>query len=220
MTIAVVLLTYGRLDYAKRTLSSAMEGLSSSQGLVWHIASDGDSLRYINSLASLAAKNHDVVVTVSNSERGGYGKNYNLAMQTAHQLADYVIPLEDDWELLRPLDLDPLIADIATLGLGCVRLGYLGFTQEVRGSLAAGQSGTWLKLDENSPEPHVFAGHPRIETVKWSRRVGPWPEGLLPGETEFTVSKREQARRDVGWPLDVVHPRGDLFAHIGTKRSY
>jgi hypothetical protein len=75
-------------------------------------------------------------------------------------------------------------------------------------------------LDGDSPEPHVFAGHPRLETVGYQRRVGEWPEGLLPGETEFSVAHYQWARMGVVWPMDLVKPSGDLFCHIGTIRSY
>lgn len=223
MTIAVVLLTYNRLEYAKRTLESAILGLKSiDHDIRWHIASDGDSLEYMQELWRTFAKAgiDPTTVTVSNSERGGYGRNYNLAMQTVHQYAEWVMPLEDDWELLRPFNPDELIRDMLDLNIGCARLGYIGYTQDLRGVLRAGRAGHWLYLDSTSPEPHVFAGHPRIERVSWSREVGPWTEGLMPGDTEFEVAHRRAARRGVGWPLDVVRPRGDLFAHIGTVRSW
>lgn len=223
MTVAVVLLTYNRLEYATRTLESAAKNLESNRhDFRWHIASDGDPNEYIASL-------HDVLcmrvghsnITKSNSERGGYGRNYNLAMQTAHQLAEWILPLEDDWELTRPLNIDGVIHDMEELNIGCARLGYVGYTQELRGTLLSGRHcGHWLMFDPKSHEPHVFAGHPRIEYVKWSREVGPWREGINPGDTEFEVTHRPAARRRVAWPLDVVRPSGGMFVHIGTKRSY
>lgn len=223
MTLSVVLLTYGRLEYAQRTLTSAVRFLSSNEHVVrWHIASDGDTPEYIESLVDtlVAYGIPSEVITLSNSYRGGYGKNYNLAMQTAHQVSDWVLPLEDDWELLRPFNPDALIRDMTLLGIGCARLGYIGYTQTLTGTLAKGDTGHWLVFDPDCAEPHVFAGHPRIELVAWSRTVGPWPEGKNPGETEFEVSHRIEARTNVGWPLEVVKPSGDLFAHIGTVRSY
>lgn len=223
MTICIVLLTYNRLNYAKRALAAAAVRLESNEhDFKWHIASDGDDTEYIGTLLGVAESCglRPENITVSNSDRGGYGKNYNLAMQVAHQAADIVLPLEDDWELLKPFNPDMLVRDMRTMSIGCARLGYLGYTQELRGVLKHGRSGHWLMLDSMSSEPHVFAGHPRLEQVSWSREVGPWREGLQPGETEFEVAHRVAARQRVGWPLDVVRPVGDLFAHIGTERSY
>lgn len=223
--IAVVLLTYNRLGYAQTTISSARSNIvTKDHDLEWHVASDGDTDEYLEKLIKDGVNRYThkfpIVPRVTNSERGGYGKNFNLAMQIAHSDCEYVLPLEDDWELTRELDVDPLITDMEHLHVGCARLGYIGYTQELRGTLRHGKCGHWLQFDPESPEPHVFAGHPRIEARWWSREVEPWPEGLLPGETEFSVAHRKAARRYVAWPLDLVPPSGGLFAHIGTERSY
>jgi hypothetical protein len=162
-------------------------------------------------------------VTSSDAMRGGYGKNVNLAMQALHSDIDVVLMLEDDWTLTRPLDVAPLMRALnASIGVECIRLGYLSFTQALYGRVMSAPP-EWYKyllLDPDSPEPHVFAGHPRIETVAYQKRVGPWPEGLNPGATEFAIAHNTEARRGVAWPMDLVWPTRDpLFAHIGAVRS-
>lgn len=217
--ITICLLTYNRLLYARRTLESALNHIKYDGNLAWHIADDGSPAGYVDELATMFIGKHITNFTCSNSERGGYGANYNLAMQTIHPWSEFVLPLEDDWELLRDLDLGKLSSDLLVLGGGCVRLGYIGFTQSLHGKFKAAPNGMYLRLDRDSDEPHVFAGHPRLETTEWSRLVGPWTEGLGAGATEFEVAHRSAARERVFWPLDLVHPRGDLFAHIGTERA-
>lgn len=185
-----------------------------------HIASDGDSDEYIEELHGIATKYLSAeAVTVTNSEHGSYGKNYNLAMQVVHQLTDIVLLLEDDWELVRELDLDRLSAPLYN-GYGCVRMGYIGWTQPLRAEFVSVNHDHYLLLLPDSPEPHVFAGHPRLESVNWARNVGPWPEGLPPGETEFAVSQRKESRNGVVWPIDYIYPYGSHFHHIGERRSY
>lgn len=219
--IGVVLLTYGRRDYAEVTLRSTLDKLVYDSEVQVHIASDGDSSEYIDHLREIAGGYPRIAsVTHSNSERGGYGKNWNLATQVVHQSCEYVLALEDDWELRRPLDACKLIEQMNELQLGCVRLGYVGFTQELRCSFASAGGQYWLRFDPASPEPHVFAGHPRIEARWWTQFVGPWPEGLLPGETEFAIAHRPESRQKVGWPLSLVRPEGDLYVHFGAIRSY
>jgi len=224
MRLGVVLLTYNRRAYAHATLRAVLDHIQPGRlELQVHIASDGDTSEYIDSLRHLAGGYASLVaVTRSNSERGGYGKNYNVAMQTVHASCDYVLPLEDDWVLQRDLPVEPLVEQMDVLGVGCCRLGYIGFTQELRASFVTARDHVWLTLDPESPEPHVFAGHPRIETRSWSRKVEPWPEGLEPGATEFAVAHRAAARRGVGWPLWYLDPGGRdaAFVHIGAERSY
>ena len=217
--LCVVLLTYNRLEYATRTLDSFYEYVTPKVHL--HIADDGSPNGYVDELAKVAKEVGAPSITVSNSERGGYGRSFNLATQTTHELADACFVLEDDWCALRPLDLRELAADLDALpGIDCIRLGYLGWTQPMGGRLVAGPNYKYLELDPNSPEPHVFAGHPRLERVSYQREVGPWPENVNPNETEFLVAHYRRARQGVAWPLGIDAREGyGIFCHIGTERA-
>lgn len=215
--ITVMLLTYNRLDYAKTTLNSTLNYIKTSHDLQVHIASDGDNDAYMDQLTRLVGKWH-LNCTTSNSMRGGYGANYNLATQVVHPISEYVLPLEDDWELTREVDIDPIINALDIFN--CVRMGYIGYTQPLRGTFEYIGGFNYLRLDPDSDEPHVFAGHPRLETVRFEREVGEWPLGVDPGTTEFIVAHRPEARQGIAWPCDLIHPCGGLFAHIGTVRSY
>lgn len=216
--LCIMLLTYNRPEYAERTLKSTLRNLKYSGYMSVHIADDGSPQEnYIKYLCEIAS-DHVEEVTFTNAGHVGYGGNYNLACQVVHPRCRYVLPLEDDWELSREFDIDPIISALGVFG--CVRMGYVGYTQPLRGTFEYVAGYNYLRLDPDSPEPHVFAGHPRIETVEWSRKVGPWPTNLDPGSTEFAVAHRPAARQDVAWPVDLIRPYGDIFCHIGTVRSY
>jgi len=216
-SLCICLLTYNRLEYAERTLRSALDNLHYSGELRVHIADDGSSEEYREQLKELAGGYaHVVGVGVSNSERRGYGANYNLAMQTIHTHSSIILPLEDDWQLLRPFDLDPLVLALGEATFGCIRLGYLSFTQPLQGRLVIANNLIWLLFDPSSDEPHVFAGHPRLETINWEKTVGPWPEGHDPNTTEFVVCHNVDARQGVVWPMSLLVAGGGLFVHIGA----
>lgn len=218
--VAILLLTYNRLGYATRTLETALEHIKTKAHTISvHIASDGDDDDYMQHLRAICM-NREVPHTTTNSHRSGYGANYNLATQVVHQWARYVLPLEDDWVLTRDLDLDLFLGALDELRAGCMRLGYIGYTQELRGTFESAYGRHWLRLDPTSPEPHVFAGHPRLESVEWERGVGPWPEGLAPGETEFSVAHIPESRYGVIWPMQEIKTYGDMFVHIGADRSW
>lgn len=213
--LCILLLTVNRLSYAKTTLYSALENLHYSGIMSLHIADDGSPPGYLEELLKI-----DPDASVTNSERGGYGKNFNLALQVVHAKAEIILPLEDDWELMKPLYLDDLVEALLENQFGCIRMGYIGWTQELRGKLVSAANRHYLLFDPTSEEPHVWTGHPRLETRGWQRSVGPWPEGNYdPGTTEFMVAARPEARQGVVWPLDLVTPSGNLFAHIGTVTS-
>lgn len=217
--VVACLLTYNRLAYAKETLDAFYTHVKPKPHL--HIADDGSGNPYVTKLMDFARKVGAPSISVSNSERGGYGRNVNLATQLTHALGDYIVMLEDDWKLLRPLDLGPYVGDLeAVPEVDCIRLGYLSWTQPIGGRLVCGPNYKYLLLDPASPEPHVFAGHPRLERVSYQRAVGEWPEGLDPNQTEFTVAHWHRARTGVAWPLGLDAREGyGLFAHIGSERA-
>ena len=203
------------------TLRAVLDNLKFDGPVSVHIADDGSESEHRRVLHELAGGYAQVRgVSVTNSERGGYGRNVNLASQITHQFADYVLMLEDDWALRRVLCLDDLIHDMQTEPkIGCIRLGYIGYTQPLRGNFVNVNGRMYIALDPGSHEPHVWAGHPRLESVVYQREVGPWPEGLAPGETEFRVAHIPRAREGVVWPMS-VDPCNSVFAHVGAVRAW
>lgn len=227
MRITIGLLTYApsvdhpRAEYAKKTLTSTLSYVDPGDNILHvHIADDGSDPKHIDSLVEIC-REYGYEPTITNAERGGYGKSYNLMCQAVHSNSDLIMPLEDDWELTRPLKLEYLAKALdENPDIRSIRLGYLGITQPLVGTVAFRSGMTYLLLDPNSPEPHVFCGHPRLETVEYQRDVGAWPEGKRAGETEWEVTHRWPARIGVAWPLDIGLPAsqdwGAIYAHIGS----
>lgn len=217
--ICIVFLTYDRMVVAKRCLLSVAKNLKASEEFWFHIADDGSPQEYRDELLDLARQYFGDNVSITNSERRGYGGNYNTATQTTHRIADLMLPLEDDWELLRELNLDPIAKVLRDAVFGCVRMGYIGLTQELRAKFVLAQLQYWLELDPDSPERHIWAGGPRLETREWARAVGPWPEYIEQGYTEHLVAGLPAARNGVAWPVSLINPRGDAFVHIGGEKA-
>ena len=216
--ITVVLYTYNRLNYAKETLNSLMNNIDYSGKLNLHIADDGSPKGYVDELLDFVElRNVFTDITWSNSNRNGYGASHNLAMQHVLDKSNCLLLVEDDWVLIRRLNLD-YYYHIAYPSY-CVRLGYLGWTQTLKGTLVKVNSFTMLKLDEYCAEPHVFAAHPRLVGKQWQENQGKWPENMSPGDTEFKVAQFDNSRINVLWPLNSIHTNGDMFVHIGKVKS-
>lgn len=216
-----------RFDCAERTLASVLQNLRTSLPTHVHIAHDDSPPEHIAHFAEMVRFAGLQNPSVSNSHRRGYGANYNAATLLTHEF-DYILPLEDDWELVRQLDLDVFVSWLDGSGaraydegrkFNSIRMGYLGSTQPIHGTIIHGIGGSMLLLHPDSHELHVFSGHPRLDTVEYQRRIGFWPEGNTPGETEIQVSRRREAREGILWPMDWIRTTGDLFKHIGDIKS-
>lgn len=238
-SVAVMFLTYApsmdspRVQYARTCMYRLLQNLTFREGeLSFHIADDGSPEEHSLYLQNMVVQ-AEYACSVSITEHMGYGGNYNRATQVIHPLVDIVLPVEDDWELIKPFDLSDLAmalahsyADHGELSpeyIGCIRLGYLGWTDTLSGKLVQTAGQTFLRFDNDTAEKHVFAGHPRLETVGYERAVGAWPEGIQAGYTELEVGKRAAARMGVAWPLDAdINASQDycrLFAHIGETQA-
>lgn len=229
-----------RARYATATLTALLHNLSYEGELAWHVADDGSPSDHRVSLGNVVQIEKGIRPTVSNSERAGYGASYNAMTSLVHRgNEEMVLSVEDDWLLSRPFDITPLAKvlqdgqaalwenrapapeNFAAIPIECIRLGYLGWTQPLRGELVRPLPGqTFLLLDPATPEHHVFSAGPRLETVAFQRRLGLWPEHTYAGVAEVDVAARPQSRRGVAWPLDqgvnAALDNPSLFAHIGT----
>lgn len=203
-----------RAEYAYRTLHAVLDNLIYDGPVFLHIADDGSPEEHRAVLAEIAGGYSFMKgVTISNSERQGYGANMNAATQVVHSRGGFILPLEDDWDLRTTLDAREMCEAFGAT-IQCIRLGYLGWTQPLRAELVSKGGRSYWLLDPGSPEPHVWAGHPRIETIDFQRRMGEWPLGLDPGATEFAVAHRPEARVGVAWP-----DGWPGFSHIGTVQA-
>lgn len=223
--VCILLLTYTdkltgpRAKYAEKTLRSTLDNLRYDAPVSVHVADDGSPEKHVQKLMEIAGGYPNVQgVTSTNAARRGYGASYNLATQVVHDFADIVLPLEDDWELVQELSIQPFVEALTAGPIRCIRLGYVGWTDQLKGELGVSQGNNYLLFDPESREQHVCAGHPRLETVEFERAVGPWPEGLDPGTTERVWCGFKGARVGVAWPT--VWPlNAGPFSHIGTIQA-
>jgi len=214
--VAICFLTYKRTHYAVPALISVLENLHSAYPIFLHIADNNSPPEHVETLLNIARKYPLQGVSVSVAKGGGYGNNYNVATQSVHAYADYIIPLEDDWKLVQPLDVDTFVFDLQERS-GCIRLGNIGLVGRIYAELININERLYWRLDPKSPDQYIFSGNPRIETVGWERMVGPWPTGLTAGETEIAVGTRMSARTNVLWPFGLKP--SEYFVHMGTEKT-
>ena len=104
-TICVALLTYRRTEVALRTVRAMAEHCRYSGSLLYYIADDGSAEDHILALQQLIGE----LLVASHSQRTGPGPSWNRAVSRIAEVSPLSVWLEDDFELRRPLDLDPYV---------------------------------------------------------------------------------------------------------------
>lgn len=252
MSLAIVLLTAEgpkarRTKYAVETVDHLRRNLIHDEPVWWHIADDGSSAVHMEKIHDAAygvrpdAEGHAIGHwTISDSRRRGYGPNFNASrdLMQAEGPPEFVLYVEDDWRLARPLDLRPMIAmlrhdDFADVGLA--RLSYMAYTKPLFALFRWDGEHHWLELRRDSEEPFIFSGHPRLEHwqflggTRWAKNESELQgRGGLPGEYELEIVWRMKTRErglrtEVVWPVDFIPAAagsGSYFEHIGAERSF
>jgi len=209
-TVAVLLITYKRTDLALRTIRGVKANLG-YENLTWHIADDGSPNGHIGALTAELPEG----TTVSNSSRAGVAASMNLGAKKCMERADFVLWLEDDWELARPYDLRPAVQMLQERGdVGMVRLGYI--SPGIEGQIITSAGRLWWKLRKGS-DTYVFSGHAALRHRRFIEAYQPYQEGLTPGETELwmcgTFAKKQGP--DIVLPMDTG--QWGAFGHIGGE---
>jgi glycosyltransferase involved in cell wall biosynthesis len=217
--VTVVICTFDRPHEIRQTIASLFNNLQYPQDrLRWHIADDGSPNGYVDDVRSfiessiefLTRYSADDRVTHTVTQRKGWGANVNAALRAVQ--SDYVYFTEDDYLLLRPLDLRPHVALMEThKNVGLVRYGIAGHGMWT--AVREADISAWLpEFQENTSNqgytgagklsyleihPRMIAGEygfyrysnrPHLKHRRFHEHFGPYPEGLSLGRTEEAMN--------------------------------
>ena len=210
--VAVLLITYKRTALAARTIQGVMNHLVyPHEKLHWHIADDGSKEGHLTALKVLI---DPYPLTITNVNRRGVGASMNAGAIECLKRADYILWLEDDWELTRTFDLRPCVELLSVYNhIGMVRLGYI--SPGIVGTLVGGCGHLWWQL-EKGPQ-YTFTGHAALRHRRFIEAYGPYREDLAPGDTELHMCGTYNGKPGPS----VVYPAyvGEFgpFGHIGGE---
>lgn len=213
--VTVVICTYNRPNEIRQTITSLFNNLVYPQDrLRWHIADDGTGEGYVLRLQQFIidslAHRCEPYITHTITQRQGWGANVNAALLAVQ--SDYVYFTEDDYVLLRPLDLRPHVALMEThKNVGLVRYGIAGHGMWT--AVREADISAWMpEFQENSSDqgytgagklsyleihPRMIAGEygfyrysnrPHLKHRRFHQHFGPYPEGLSLGRTEEAMN--------------------------------
>lgn len=220
--LAIGLVTYRRTVEAIRTIIGVCKYLGYPKDhRAWFINDDGSPPEHANSIR-MTLDNFGENLQFINTERLGgetyfCGKGWNLALGNAHQYSDYVLWLEDDWELSNPFPVESYI----TLLREREDVGMVSFRNMGTGNTVTteGYGGIhYLQFDSGG---YIYSGNPHIRHARFTRFYGGFSEDRNPGEIELEFNQRIL---DFGPGPKIWRPAGinewGAFGHIGREKAY
>lgn len=240
--LAILLQSYNRPDCAIRTINGIVDNLGYNGEIAWYLADDGSEKgSFENILNALRGRGQAILGYYNDRLYPFTATGWNKGLGICYQFSNYVLVMEDDWELSGNFDMNPenhpgkfnispymvggkfdIHPYIEMLSqredVGMVRLGGLavGNTVEI-----VGHNGHhYLKyLRDRS---YAFSGNPSIRHARFVRSYGWYDESgpRNPGELELAYDWkfRHTLGPDIWRPSDI--PGWGIFHHIGRERTF
>jgi len=148
----------------------------------------------------------------------GLGKNLNDLLRIAFRQYDYVMQLDDDHILTKPMNIGPVLEAMEK----DARLSWVRLMHVAAHNLVADLDGSFWKVRWDSPEVYIASNRPHIKHRRFHETFGMYPENIKLGLTEegFCHQCRNQAKEIdkpplVAVPLDLPTESG--WEHIGQS---
>lgn len=221
--IAIVMVTYQRTREAVITVKSVCENLEyPKEKRGWYIGDDGSSKEHMDAIFRELLEVQGENLYDHHSEKfmpGTHfcGRGWNMALRKAHQYADVVLWLEDDWHLSRKFDITKFVMLLMEKQeVGLVRLGHLAVGNDVR---LVGYDGVHY-LYYLRQSQYAYSGNPLLRHKRFLDAYGWFSEERSPGEIELHMDDQYRTKEgpEIWRPADI--PGWGVFGHIGTDKTW
>lgn len=226
--LSILLLTYKRTDLSIRTIESTVKNLLYPKELIsWYVCDDGSPKKEFEKVMRCLEENGQNIIGFHNKRIRNEGqedtffagKSYNLGLGICHQNTDFVLVLENDWELERGLELVPYVKLLQEReDVGAVSFRILSVGADVH---TVGHDGR-IYLKYLRTTQYAFSGNPYIRHARFTKHYGWFAEDRNPGLME--LQQDDQYRLAVGDAPEIWRPVDisvwGAFSHIGQEKSW
>ena len=214
--VDVIIVTWNRPKEVAETFNSLRENLRYPN--LHFIIADGHSEPSVQDFMRRELEGAEIVVP---PRRGGWGADVNLALRRSQAL--YVFMIEDDYPLLRPIDLMPAVRVLGgRKEIGMVRYRALAghdLTCRLREAHIDGDTYQVWQILRSSAFLFCYTHGPHLKHRRFHEHYGLYAEGLMLGDTEVEMCwrwKKNPGPAIVAFP-EFVMPT--WFGSIGHSRQ-
>lgn len=224
-SLAILLLTFKRTYEALQTVFSTCEHLKNTPEQVrWYVADDGSDPEHHRAILQALEKNGQILIGEHNErfrDDGSYycGKGWNKGLGICHQYSDFVLCLEDDWQMEADLDIAPYIKLLErNEQVGIVTFRILSTGADVH---TVGDNGE-IYLKYLRTTQYAYSGNPLLRHARYTKYYGWFAEDRSPGLIE--LHQDDMYRLDVHngpeiWRPATLDPWGG-WHHIGKEKTW
>lgn len=220
--VCIVLLTYLRTAMALATIDGVAANLGYPlEKILWYIADDGSPAEHVQKLQDRIDIHHHNLYGYHNesfAERPNCGFGWNVALKKAHEVADIVLWLEDDWRLERRMDIRPYVRLLVEReDVGMVSMRTLAVGSDVH---TVGYRGIhYLKYLRSTDM--AYSGNPLLRHIRFTNHYGFFGTRLTPGNIELNYDEKYRTYPpgpDIWRPVDIGG--WGIWGHIGERRTW
>jgi hypothetical protein len=220
--LSICLVTCKRTREALETVRSTCENIGYPREQIgWYVADDGSPDEHHRAILNLLDSWGMRVIGHHNDRfrsDSSYncGKGWNLGLGICHQASDFVLWMEDDWVLEKPMDIVPYVKLLQErTEVGVVTFRILSVGADVH---TVGHNGEiFLKYHRNTQ--YAYSGNPLIRHARYTKHYGVYAEDRNPGLIE--LHQDDRYRLDVSNGPEIWRPATlDMWGgwhHIGEK---
>lgn len=226
--LSIVMVSYKRTEMALRTLRSTSQNLIYPKELRgFYLGDDGSNQKDFLKLLECLGENQENVLGYHNErlrkpehkDTFFAGLGWNKALGIAYQNSDFVLFLEDDWELEQPFDIVPYVKLLQeNERVGIVSFRILSVGNDVHTVGHGGQ--VYLKYLRTTQ--YSYSGNPHLRHARFVRYYGWFDETVNPGGIELKQDDKYRLDVEDGpeiWRPVTVDPWG-AWHHIGQEKSW
>jgi len=197
--ITILLITYKRLAEIRKTIDALRRHLVYPKDkITWLIADDNSGDGYLDDIISTPRYKTIAFETSITEQNCGWGCNVNKALRAVN--TEFVFMIEDDYLLMKPLDLrvgvallavKPHIGMLRYRGSAGTALVYHQMEADISPYVPDYQDGVGLPgklnyflIDGGSPDLYIYSHGAHLKRTSFHQFYGAYPEGLKLGVTE------------------------------------
>ena len=225
--LAIGLVTYKRTEMALRTVESTLRNLKyPKEKIGFYVADDGSLKEHYDAVLAEVEKGGARLIG-SHSERLRHagqedshfaGIGWNKCLGICHQYSDFVLWIEDDWELDEPLDLERYIRVMQEREeIGIMTFRILSTGADVH---TVGHDGEiFLRYDRTTQ--YAYSGNPHIRHARYTTKYGWFAEDRNPGLIELHQDDQYRLAEEgpeIWRPLAIS--QWGAFKHIGNQKTW